>query len=161
MLHNTRKTILILTLITAVVLAGCGGAALTTESAPVPAPTEAATTAPVVENTAVTEAPTATTVAEAAPAGEISFSNDILPIFESRCVNCHGGQRTSEGLSLKTYDTLLAGSKNGAVLIAGDADHSLLVELSAQGKMPKRGPKLTPEQVQLLKDWINAGAKNN
>jgi hypothetical protein len=28
-------------------------------------------------------------------------------------------------------------------------------------EMPKRGPKLKPEQVQLINDWINAGAPNN
>jgi len=33
----------------------------------------------------------------------VSFTNDVLPILQSRCVNCHGGDRTEEGLVLKTY----------------------------------------------------------
>jgi hypothetical protein len=36
-----------------------------------------------------------------------------------------------------------------------------LVTLAASGKMPKRGPKLTPIQIQVLTDWVNAGALDN
>lgn len=91
----------------------------------------------------------------------ISFSDDILPILESRCSNCHGGQRTEEGLDLRTYAGLMAGSENGAVVVPGDASSSKMATLVAEAKMPKRGPKLTPAQVQLIIDWINRGALSN
>ncbi len=55
----------------------------------------------------------------------------------------------------------MAGSDNGPVVIAGDASNSLLVELIANQKMPKRGAKLTPSQVQLITDWVNQGALDN
>ena len=55
----------------------------------------------------------------------------------------------------------MAGSENGPVVTAGDAANSSLAEMVANGKMPKRGPKLTPDQVQLIVDWINQGAQNN
>jgi hypothetical protein len=84
-----------------------------------------------------------------------------LPILESRCINCHGGDRTEEGLSLRTYSDILSGSENGSVVIPNNADHSKLAELILNQKMPKRGPKLTPPQVQLIIDWINQGALNN
>jgi uncharacterized membrane protein len=92
---------------------------------------------------------------------EVSFSKDIVPMFESRCIKCHGGLKTEEGLNMTTYELLMAGSKNGFILSPGDADNSPLVQLSVEGKMPKRGPKLTPSQIQLLIDWINAGAPKN
>jgi hypothetical protein len=134
-----------------------------------------ATQAPAVEPTNVviapTEAPANTQAATITPAptvaGEsalgttVSFTNDILPIIQSRCINCHGGDRTEKGLNLKTYNNILTGSENGAVVIPGDSDHSLLAELVANQKMPKRGPRLTPPQVQLIIDWINQGALNN
>ncbi|HEX5809988.1 MAG TPA: hypothetical protein VFY25_15070, partial [Anaerolineales bacterium] len=60
-----------------------------------------------------------------------------------------------------THAELMAGSDNGAVIIPGDAANSLLVELVATQKMPKRGPKLTPPQVQLITDWVNQGAPDN
>jgi hypothetical protein len=55
----------------------------------------------------------------------------------------------------------MIGSEKGAVITPGDAANSKLVTLTASGKMPKRGSNLTPEQLQQLTDWINAGALNN
>jgi hypothetical protein len=55
----------------------------------------------------------------------------------------------------------MAGSDNGPVIAPGDAANSLLVEMVATQKMPKRGPKLTPPQVQLITDWVNQGALDN
>ncbi len=121
------------------------------------APTE--TVAPT-EIVAPTE-PVAPTETLAAVAGAVSFSKDIAPILESRCLSCHGGEKTSADLSMKTYDALMTGSENGVVLIPGDADNSLLIKLLLTNKMPKRGPKLLPAQVQLLIDWVKAGALNN
>jgi len=120
----------------------------TEAAANVPAATN--TSAPAVENT------------PASAAGEtVSFTDDILPLFESRCMNCHGQERLEEGLSLRTYTDMMMGSKNGAVVVPGDASNSLLAQLISNQKMPKRGPKLTPPQVQLIIDWINQGALDN
>ncbi len=103
-----------------------------------------------------------TTSPTQAPKGaNASFAKDVMPLIQSRCFNCHGGQQTSKGLNLTSYDSLMAGSQNGPVLTAGDSANSLIVKLVTAGKMPKRGPQLTPSEVQLLADWINAGAKNN
>jgi hypothetical protein len=55
----------------------------------------------------------------------------------------------------------MQGSEDGPVLAAGDAGNSSLVKLIESGKMPKRGPKVTPEQLQLIQSWINAGALDN
>jgi hypothetical protein len=62
---------------------------------------------------------------------------------------------------MKTYASLMAGSQNGAVIIPGDAAKSMLIQSIQAGKMPKRGTKLTADQIKLLVDWVNAGAKNN
>ena len=98
---------------------------------------------------------------EAAPHTEVSYARDVQPILESRCAKCHMGDFVSEGLDMNTYETLMAGSQNGPVIVPGDANESLLIEKVVEGTMPKRGPKLTPVQIQTLKDWINAGALNN
>jgi mono/diheme cytochrome c family protein len=128
--------------------------------------TEAPTDLPPSTDTAApTEAPAATepsaVTQPAAESATVSFANDILPIIQSRCINCHGGDRLEEGLDLKSHASLLAGSDNGAVVTPGDAVNSLLVELVTTQKMPKRGPKLTPPQVQLITDWVNQGALDN
>ena len=97
----------------------------------------------------------------AAPSVEISYANDVRPILESRCGSCHMGEFVSEGLDMNTYESLLVGSQNGPVIIPGDANDSLLVQKITAGKMPKRGPKLTPTQIQIITDWIDADALNN
>jgi len=121
----------------------------TEEATPTEAPTEAPTETP-------TEAPT-----EEALVSTVSFAADVLPIIESRCVNCHGGREIEEGLLMRTYDEIMTGSDNGAVIIPGDVEGSLLVELITSQEMPKRGPKLTPVQVKMITDWVAAGAPNN
>lgn len=144
----------------------CGGQ--TAETA-VPLPTEvvlpateAPTSAPAAATDTVAPAVEDPAATEAAPAGAtVSFANDILPLLNSRCVNCHGGDRVEEGLILKSHAEIMAGSENGAVVTPGDAASSLLVEMVASGDMPKRGPKLTPPQIQLLMNWVNEGALDN
>lgn len=107
-----------------------------------------------------TEEPTAETVSN--DAATISFTNDVNQILQSRCVICHGGSRgTEEGLNMTSYESLISGSNNGPVIIPGDAEASLLVELITKQEMPKRGPKLTPPQIQLITDWVNQGALDN
>lgn len=97
----------------------------------------------------------------AAPSTEVSYAKDVRPILESRCATCHMGEFVSEGLDMNAYESLMAGSQNGPVIVPGDAGDSLLVEKITEGKMPKRGPTLTPAQIQTITDWINAGAPNN
>jgi mono/diheme cytochrome c family protein len=139
----------------------------TPQATPVPAtatetlivPTE--TSIPATETSApLTEAPVATEP-PATSSGDVSFVNDVLPIFPATCVKCHGGQEVKEGLDLTTYDGLIAGSFNGAVITPGNADDSYLVHQLLEGEMPKRGPRLADDQIQIIVDWVNQGAINN
>jgi hypothetical protein len=145
-------------------LSACGTQATATLSAS--QPTEAAASVPA----APTNPPTATNSSASPvtqPAGQspqgatVSFAKDVLPILHSRCTTCHGGERTEKGLNLTTYDSLMTGSENGPVVTPGNAADSQFVEMIVNQKMPKRGPKLTPSQVQLITDWVNQGALNN
>ena len=159
------KTKLLIVILVFGLFSACG-----TQATEVPASTPTDQPATPTQTVAATSAPTDTTIppTEVVPATEpagqgatVSFANDILPIFNSRCANCHGGNRTEEGLNVLSHASLLQGSSNGSVLVAGNADGSLLVEQIVSQEMPKRGPKLTPAQTQLIIDWINQGALNN
>ena len=169
-MKNKLLLVLTISLLAALILAGCGSQPATepaapqapqkTDPEPVPAiesPTVAETEAPA--EAAPTEAPTEPPTE--APAATVSFANDVMPIIESRCVNCHGGERIEEGLLMRTYDEIMAGSDNGPVIVPGDTTNSLLVDLITKKEMPKRGPKLTPPQIQIITDWVAAGAPNN
>ena len=101
-----------------------------------------------------TEIPTTQPVEQSPSGATVSFASDVFPIIQSRCINCHGRDRTEESLGRLTYAEL----DNGPVIMPGDSEHSLLAEMVSTQKMPKRGPKLTPPQVQVIIDWINQGA---
>lgn len=91
----------------------------------------------------------------------VSYSRDIYPLVERRCIQCHGGEFPSEDLNTESYESLMSGSQNGLVIIAGDANNSLIIEKLESGQMPKRGQNLTAEQIELIRQWINEGALNN
>jgi hypothetical protein len=137
-------TLLPVIFILALLLTACGGNGM--EETTVPPATEV-----------VDEQPTATEEMSVA----VSFANDVLPILNSRCAQCHGGARTEARLDVLSYESLMAGSMKGPVVIAGDADASPLVRLVITGEMPKQGAKLTSDQVQLFTDWVNQGALDN
>ncbi len=158
-------------ILAALLLSACGGqnAAATVNKAPAGA-ADAATAIPPTAQPTATQAATSTEAAPQADAATatppssgatVSFKTDILPILQNNCVKCHGGEKTYENLKLNTYADLIAGSKDGAVLTAGDSANSILVDLINSGKMPKRSPKLSDADIQKITDWINAGALDN
>ena len=128
------------------------------------APTDVpATEEPTTEPTETVSPPTPTEAASptAAAAAGPSFAGDVLPVFESRCVRCHGADRVEGGLVLNSYASLMAGSESGQVVIPGDAASSYLVELIVSGEMPRRGPTLLPAEIDAIRAWIDAGALDN
>ncbi len=106
---------------------------------------------------AVTPAPTATSGGGATT----SYRLDIQPILDRECVACHGGQG---GLSLETYDNLMAGTPRGAVVVPGDPQTSELarrIRGEGQLRMPPSGPPLSPAEISVIATWIAEGAPNN
>ncbi len=105
------------------------------------------------------EAPEAT---PAPPQGaEVSFSADVLPIFEARCQRCHGTGRAEAGLNLATHADVLAGSDYGPVVVPGSAGTSRLVDVLLSGEMPLGGRPLDDYKIQTISDWIDTGASGN
>ena len=99
----------------------------------------------------------------------VTYATDIKPIFDATCVKCHDGTRSrgARNLSLDTLAGMLKGGQDGKVIAVGDSAHSDLVMSvahigrSRQSFMPKgRNAKtLTPEQIGLIRAWIDQGAK--
>jgi len=91
-----------------------------------------------------------------------SFNTDISPILTKQCalVGCHVADGPDD-VDLRTYDTLQKGGEHGPLIHAGNAKESELVEEVVKQKMPPDGPYLDADQIQLIIDWINAGAKDN
>jgi hypothetical protein len=114
------------------------------------------------EETSPTPSPSAT-IPPVEVAGEptVRFSQDVLPILESRCVQCHDNTRSEGGLLLNSYQAVMAGSSEGPAIIPGDSAHSILVELIVSGRMPRRGPGLTPGEIEIITRWVDDGALDN
>src|SRR5215813_8793706 len=89
-----------------------------------------------------------------------TFEKDIRPILKAHCFDCHGeGEKLRGGLDLRLRRLMLKGGDDGAVIVPGKPEKSLLLEMVQKGDMPKRDKKLTREEVALIKQWIASGAK--
>lgn len=89
---------------------------------------------------------------------EVSFQADIQPIFNTRCVACHGG---TAGLFLDSYENVMRGGINGPAVVPRDPSNSRLVQYVSSGYMPYGGPPLTQAQAATLSNWVAAGARDN
>lgn len=87
-----------------------------------------------------------------------SFVRDVAPILVQHCGRCHIND--SQGnFNMSTFAMLAKGSPEGQVIFPGDVVASRLIETIETGDMPRGGGKVPPAQLQMLKDWILAGAK--
>lgn len=94
-------------------------------------------------------------------AATVSFAKDVLPLLERRCVKRHGGEKTEEGLVLKTYADVMKGSNNGPVINPGNVTDSFLNSQIVKGEMPKRQPRLLESEIKIITAWVEAGAPDN
>lgn len=86
------------------------------------------------------------------------FERDVLPIFEAKCLRCHGAKKRDAKLDMRTMDALLKGGVTSPAIRPGNAQKSLLIELLHYNEMPpkKETPRVTKEELALLRKWINA-----
>jgi len=98
----------------------------------------------------------------------VSFAQEVADILDAKCVGCHSGALSESKLNLEDVPGMLKGGKQGPAIIAGKAEESLLFQLAAHRALPVMPPKdkkdqtpLTPEELGLLKLWIDAGAKDD
>jgi mono/diheme cytochrome c family protein len=92
---------------------------------------------------------------------EVSFSEQIMPIFEAHCTECHGATSAELGLNLTTYESAMAGSDYGTVIEPGNPDGSLIIDMISSGDMPQDADPMPAEQLDLIRTWISEGALNN
>ncbi len=99
----------------------------------------------------------------------VSFSKDVKPILDEHCLPCHQSGEEGylvSGLSVKSYDDLMRGTKYGPVVMPGYSFSStlqILVEHKADPSinMPKRQMRLTQDNIEMIGTWISEGAQNN
>ena len=88
----------------------------------------------------------------------------VEPIFEARCVTCHGPSKHRANLRLDSYRAAIRGGKNGPVVRAGNVQGSdlfrrITLPPGHDDFMPKEGKRpLSSDQVKVIELWIGAGA---
>ena len=100
---------------------------------------------------------------------QMSYREDIVPIFKGWCISCHepGGQGfQASGVDLTSYAGLMKGTKFGAVVIPKEPDSSTLIALIYGRASPKirmpYGHKPLPVCLRNnIWEWIFEGAKDN
>lgn len=95
---------------------------------------------------------------------QISYNQHIRPIFNAKCITCHGGIKKSGNFSLLFRKEALAKAKSGKyAIVPGHADQSELVKRlltdDPELRMPLEHPPLSESEVGLIKKWIDQGAE--
>ena len=96
--------------------------------------------------------------------GEVDFNADVRPIFNERCIACHGGVKQTSGFSVLFRSEALDTTESGRpAILPGRPGHSELMRRVAHSdpdeRMPPEGPPLTEEQIETLARWIDEGAE--
>ena len=93
----------------------------------------------------------------------VLYDRDIEPILVNKCQFCHSGAVKEAKFDMASYETLVKGGKRGAAIVPGKSADSLLVKLAGKTDKPAMPPKneepLVPEELALIKLWIDQGAK--
>jgi mono/diheme cytochrome c family protein len=93
----------------------------------------------------------------------VDFESQIQPILRSSCYSCHSGSEPKGKLSLDKRDGALKGGAIGHDIVPGNSGGSLLLErVRGEGgrpRMPLIGTALTENQIALLQEWIQQGAR--
>jgi Planctomycete cytochrome C len=111
-------------------------------------------------------------------ATEVSFANDVLPILETNCVECHDlaaeGVATS-GLNLRDYEGVMQGTRSDVVAVPNSSESSALYLVVAHQTDPEiqmppehrdalaegRVPSLNEKEIKTIQDWVDQGALDN
>lgn len=98
------------------------------------------------------------------PSGKIDFAKELQPLFAERCYDCHGEKKTEAGFRADNLADLLKGGEHGPVILPGNGERSILVQVLADThaeipRMPRKKEKLTDEQITLVRKWIDQGAE--
>jgi len=100
---------------------------------------------------------------------EVSYKTDVQPIIKQYCLECYvegGDGYVKSGLLMTSHENLMKGTKFGSIIKPGDGLSSVLIML-VEGradpsiKMPHGKESMPKDKIEVLKQWVVQGAKNN
>jgi mono/diheme cytochrome c family protein len=94
-----------------------------------------------------------------------SYARDIRPLLAKHCAECHTKEKPSGKLSMDSYRLLMEGGGGGPAIVPGKPNESHILKLVSGKESPRMPPKerpsLSPAQIETLRAWIAAGAKDD
>ncbi len=94
---------------------------------------------------------------------DVSFSTQVAPLFQTRCQVCHNQNNALGGWDSTTYQTVINSGNSGSVVIPGDIILSVLAQrvTGTQGAVMPPSGLMPSDEIQIILDWIAAGAPDN
>jgi hypothetical protein len=100
------------------------------------------------------------------PKKPVSYKEDLLPLLQARCYECHSGEKPKDGVGFDHMDELIKTEGKRATVMKGDPSKSTMFSTimkadDSKKRMPppKKGKRLTPEESGIIMAWIKEGAK--
>ncbi len=93
----------------------------------------------------------------------VDFVNDVRPILDLYCFECHGPSMPEAGLRLDSIATILKGGDGGPAVLPGQSSKSLLYQVlqgDEEFRMPPEGDPVPDEEIEVIRAWIDQGAKS-
>jgi DNA-binding beta-propeller fold protein YncE/mono/diheme cytochrome c family protein len=100
--------------------------------------------------------------ANATPASGASSYKAVVSILQQKCFACHSSEAKMGGFVMASYQSLLKGGTHGAEIVPRASAKSrlvMMIEGTIQPRMPFGGNPLSPAEIAVIKNWIDAGAK--
>lgn len=88
------------------------------------------------------------------PDSNLSFSQEILPLLDQRCNNCHSVTSAFGSVVLDSYDSVQVYVQDGSLI--GSIRHE-----APYSAMPPNQGKIPDCEIAQISTWINEGAPNN
>ncbi len=100
------------------------------------------------------------------PTGPVSYHTQIKPIFQAHCQGCHQPAKPQGQYVMTSFEGLVQGGESGeAAVVPGNPEASELLEqitpANGEALMPKGKAPLSPDQIALVRLWIEQGAQDD
>ncbi len=100
-----------------------------------------------------------------ASAADPSYTKDVKPFLTKYCIECHSAKQAKAGYNFDDFAGLTKAGKKGAAVVPEKPEKSMLVLTmtgGAKAMPPKKAPaKPTKEEIDMVRDWITKGAKDD
>lgn len=85
---------------------------------------------------------------------DVSYANEITPIINNNCINCHSKAANQGNITLEGYEEILKYANGGSLL-------GSVKQIQGFAAMPQGAPKINDCSISKIESWIKAGSPNN